>query len=105
MINRILGGLAVLFNLLDNLTTYLCLRDPVEGLYEANPIARWIFDQIGLVEGLAAETVVTTLAILFIVVTNRTSYKVRMVCLALIALLAAYAATNNLFVMQDIGLL
>ena len=84
----LLGGLVVLFNLLDNATTFLCLRDPNThfDVYEANPIARWIFDGIGLTQGLAVETVITTLAVLYLV------------------LLPAWAVAHTLQVMQMIGI-
>ena len=47
-----LGVLAVLLNLADNATTFLCLRVPVPGfeVTEANPAAAWLFAAIGLEE-------------------------------------------------------
>ena len=53
----VLGVLVLLLNTLDNTTTFLCLRSPVPGfeVIEANPLARWLFDAVGLTEGLVFE--------------------------------------------------
>ena len=52
-----LGALVVLFNLADNATTFLCLRAPVPGfeVVEANPAAAWLFETVGLRQGLLLE--------------------------------------------------
>jgi len=102
----LLGGLVVLFNLLDNATTFLCLRDPITHfeVYEANPIARWIFDGIGLTQGLAVETVITTLAVVYLIATRRVQPRFKLVLLGVLVLLPAWAVANNLQVMQMVGI-
>ena len=102
----LLGALVVLFNLADNTTTFLCLRQPVAGfeVVEANPIARWLFDSVGLIEGLVLEMAITTAAIAFLVFTSRISRRTKLLLLALLALLPAWASLNNLIVLRTVGL-
>ena len=101
----LLGALVVLFNLADNTTTFLCLRSPVEGfeVVEANPIARWLFDSVGLVEGLVFEMLITTAAIAFLVNTARIPSRMKLMLLVVLALLPAWAAVNNLLVIRAVG--
>ncbi len=100
----LLGVLVLLFNLADNATTFLCLRQPVPGfeVIEANPLARWLFDTIGLREGLIFEMMVTTTAVGFLVWTTRISYRLRMAILVLLVALPAWAAANNVLVMRAV---
>jgi hypothetical protein len=97
-----LGALVVLLNLADNATTFLCLRAPVPGfeVIEANPAAAWLFDAIGLGRGLVLEMVVTTFAIAFLVATTRIPPRVKLALLVVLAALPAWAAVNNLLVIQ-----
>ena len=44
----------------DNLSTYLCLNGSV-ATTEANPLSAWIFESVGLVEGLTISTVIKTI--------------------------------------------
>jgi hypothetical protein len=101
-----LGALVLLFNVADNATTFMCLRKPVAGfdVVEANPIARWLFDSVGLVEGLAFEMAITTGAIIFLVLTRRVPLRAKIVLLVVLAVLPAWAAVNNLMVMRALGL-
>ncbi len=102
----VLGALVVLFNLADNATTFWCLRERVEGfeIVEANPVARVLFETVGLVQGLTFEMLITTAAIVFLVLTTRISSRLRMFLLIVLALLPAWAALNNLMVMRAVGL-
>jgi hypothetical protein len=102
----LLGGLILLFNVLDNATTYLCLRAPAENfeVFEANPVARWVFEQVGLAEGLALEMLITAAAVCFLTLTPRIPSPVKLALLGLLAVLPAWAAMNNLHVMQAIGI-
>jgi hypothetical protein len=102
----VLGLLVVLFNLADNTTTFLCLRAPVDGfeVIEANPLARWLFESVGLVEGLVFEMLLTTAAIAFLVLTDRISARTRLALLVALILLPAWASFNNFLVMRAVGL-
>ncbi len=102
----LLGALVVLFNLADNATTFLCLRAPVPGfeVIEANPAAAWLFDSIGLRQGLLLETIITTGAIAFLVATRRVSQRVKLGLLVVLAALPLWAAVNNWYVIQATNL-
>jgi hypothetical protein len=103
---RVLAGLALLFALLDHLTTWLCLRAPVPGwdVREANPIAAWLFGRVGLVEGLALDTVVTLGAVVVVAEARRVPHAAKLGLLGLLIATSAFAVANNLGVIQQIGL-
>lgn len=102
----VLGGLAFTLNLMDNATTFLCLRQPVANfeLFEANPVASWIFGEMGLAQGLFLETAVTTLALGFLVVTSLVPDRAKLALLVLLVALPAWAVVNNLLVMDEVGI-
>lgn len=97
-----LGVVVVLLNLADNATTFWCLREPVQGfeISEANPFARWLFGALGLGPGLAAEMLVTSAAVAFLVCTTRLARRPKLLLLTLLAVLPAWATLNNLYVMH-----
>jgi hypothetical protein len=97
--------LAVLFNLIDNLTTFACLRKPIAGfqVVELNPIADWMFKAMGLGPGLVFEFAISIAAIAFITKTDVLGLRVKLAVLGFICLLAAGAGINNLIVMSKIG--
>ena len=68
-----LAATALFFSCADHWTTYLCLRGPVAGwqVLEANPLAAWLFEQLGLAGGLWLDTAITGLAMVFLVRTQR----------------------------------
>jgi hypothetical protein len=97
-----LGILVILLNLADNTTTFLCLRAPVAGfeLSEANPAAAWMFGMFGLRTGLIVEMLVTSAAVIFLVATDHVPPRIKLALLILLVALPAWAALNNLFVIQ-----
>ena len=103
---QLLALLTLALTAADHWTTYLCLRNPVDGwnVTEANPLAEWLFDIAGLVPGLAIDSLVTVFAISFLLVTSRFAYGVKLGLLAFIASTTGYAVVNNLSAMQDLGL-
>ena len=103
----LLGGLVLLFNLADNATTFFCLRaaSPIFEVFEANPVAAWTFDKLGLAGGLILETVITTAAVAFLIHTDRIPANPKLVLLATLAVLPAWAAINNLQVAWVVGLI
>jgi len=102
----LLASLAIVLNLLDNLTTYLCLNQPIPGfeVFEANPLAAWGFSAMGLQEGLLLESLVSTAAVLFLVVTRHVPLRGKLAVLGIMAALPAWAVANTLQVMREIGL-
>jgi hypothetical protein len=103
----VFAALALLFALLDHVTTWLCLRAPIPGwdVREANPLAAWLFGQLGLVEGLALDTFLTLFAVVFVAQARRVPRAARLALLGMLIVTSAYAAANNLDVIQQIGLL
>ncbi len=101
----VLGVLVLLLNTLDNTTTFLCLRSPVPGfeVIEANPLARWLFDAVGLTEGLVFESAITLGAVSFLVLTRTLPSRIRTMVLVVLILLPAWAVVNNVKVMAAIG--
>jgi len=101
------AGLAFLFALLDHFTTWLCLRTPIAGweIHEANPLAAWLFERVGLVEGLAIDTGVTALALVLVAYSARLPRAARLSLLGLLIGTSAFAVANNFDVIQQIGLL
>jgi hypothetical protein len=104
---RVLAALALLFALLDHATTWLCLRAPVPGwdVREANPIAAWLFGRVGLVEGLALDTVVTLGAVIIVTEAQRVPRAAKLGLLGMLIATSAFAVANNFDVIQQIGLL
>ena len=105
-IRLLLGLLVMVFNLLDNFTTFLCLRAPVRGyeVVEANPLARWLFEEVGLVEGLLIETLLTLGAVGFLVLSSRIPAPIRLGLLGVLAILPAWASLHNFEVIQALGI-
>jgi hypothetical protein len=103
----VFAALAMLFALLDHMTTWLCLRAPIPGweIREANPLAAWLFGRFGLVEGLALDTLVTLAVVLLVAQTRRVPRAARLALLGLLIATSAYAVANNFDVIQQIGLL
>lgn len=102
----LLAGLTLLLTAADHWTTYLCLSTPVDGwvVTEANPLADWLFSSAGLVGGLAIDTAVTLLAVVFLLSTRRLPHAAKHACFGLIALTTGYAVLNNLRALESLGL-
>ena len=101
-----LASLALCFNAVDNLTTYLCLRRPISGfeVYEANPLAAWGFGMLGLETGLVVEMIVCVGAVAFLLFSGVLHPRLRLVLLTLLTVLPAGAVLNNLTVMRELGI-
>lgn len=103
---RILALLTVLVSAADHWTTYLCLRAPVPGwqVAEANPLADWLFQTLGLVPGLLLDTLVTLCAVAFLLSTSAIPRRLRAAFLAVVTVWTAVAVANNVQAMQALGL-
>jgi len=107
MLLRSLYALFLLSNLADDITTYLALTAPDSdrfGVVEANPIAKWIFDTMGLVNGLALEFVLSAIFMWWLMKTSHFSYKFKVGVFVIISTLAAGAAWNNFGVLCMLNL-
>ena len=103
---RFLAAATILLTCADHWTTYLCLSAPVEGwnITEANPVADWLFEWAGLGWGLAIDSLVTLLAIAFLVTTPVFSRSLKVGLLAVITVSTGYAVLNNLGAITQMGL-
>jgi Domain of unknown function (DUF5658) len=101
-----LALLTLLLTGADHWTTWLCLRQPVDGwvVAEANPLAEWLFHAAGLVPGLLIDSVLTVAAIAFLLRTRHVPHLVKVAFLALAALWTALAVANNVEAITRLGL-
>lgn len=102
----ILAALTLGLSAADHWTTWVCLRRPVSGwdVVEANPISDWLFQTVGLVPGLMLDSVITVVAIGFVIATPRMPNSVKAICLAFISSWTAYAVVNNYNAIEALGL-
>ena len=103
---RILAILTLLVSAMDHWTTYICLRSPVEGwsVTEANPIADALFQHYGLVQGLVIDSVVTLLAVGFLLTTRWLSPLAKRLFFATVIAWTGFAVVNNLHAIEMMGL-
>ncbi|MEE9607879.1 MAG: hypothetical protein V3U03_09080 [Myxococcota bacterium] len=103
---NLLALLTVLLSAVDHWTTYLCLREPVADLRvsEANPIADWLFSQVGLIPGLLLDSALTLAAVLFLLGTRHVPPAAKALTLGAIAAWTGYAVVHNLGAMAALGL-
>ncbi len=106
LILRSFAAFTLLLTGADHWTTYQCLRAPIEGwtVVEANPLADWLFQGVGVAAGLAVDSLVTLVAIGFLVSTTRFDNGLKLSLLAFISLTTGYAVVNNLQAMSNLGL-
>lgn len=97
--------LTLLLSAADHWTTYVCLRAPHDGweVTEANPIAEWLFGSVGLASGLLVDSVVTVIAVAFLLTTTRINPTTKTCFFALISAWTAIAVVNNLNAISAIG--
>jgi hypothetical protein len=101
-----LAMLTVLLSAADHWTTYLCLRRSLPGwqVTEANPLADWLFESVGLVEGLLFDSAVTVGAVLFLLGTRHLSPTSKQLFFGFISLWTGYAVVNNIQAISTMGL-
>ena len=103
---RAFAGFTLLLTGADHWTTYQCLRAPIAGwdVVEANPLADWLFEGVGLVTGLAIDSAVTLVAIAFLLTTTRFADGLKLSLLGFILLTTGYAVLNNIRAMANLGI-
>ncbi len=106
MLLKILAVGVILVSTADHWTTYLCLRAPVAGfdVMEGNPLAAWLFDQIGLVPGLLLDTLVTIGAIVVVIRSAILPHGLKLGFFAAVCVWTGFAVVNNLAILQALGL-
>ncbi len=103
---NILALLTLLLTAADHWTTYLCLKSPVPGfdVSEANPIADWLFQALGLVPGILIDSAITLGAIGFLVTTALIPRAAKRIFLMAVIGWTGYAVVNNLQAILAMGL-
>ena len=103
---QILALLTLLLTAADHWTTYLCLRAPIPGfeVSEANPLADWLFEALGLAPGLMLDSVVTLAALAFLLSTPLVPAAAKRVFLLVVSAWTGYAVVNNLHAISTMGL-
>ena len=98
--------LTVLLSAADHWTTWRCLRNPVDGwtVSEANPISDWLFAHVGLVPGLFLDSVVTLIAIAFLISTPLLPRTAKSMFFGVILAWTGYAVVNNVQAIRAMGL-
>ena len=103
---RILAFLTLFMTAADHWTTWLCLHSPVEGwkVTEANPISDWLFGAVGLVPGLVIDSVVTLVAVGFLLMTPLIPMRAKQFIFTFVVAWTGYAVVNNLQALAAMGL-
>jgi hypothetical protein len=103
---HLLAAVTLLLSAADHWTTYLCLRSPVAGfdVSEANPFSAWLFQTVGLVEGLVIDSLLTIGAMAFLVFTRRMPQAAKLTFLVVVIGWTGFAVANNLRAIFVLGL-
>lgn len=103
---RLLTFTTLLLTGADHWTTYVCLRQPIDGwiVTEANPVADMLFESAGLGAGLAIDSAITLAAVLFLSTTRLFHVRAKLGMLGVITLSTGYAVVNNLGAIIRMGL-
>ena len=103
---HLLALLMLLLTAADHWTTYLCLKSPVPGfeVSEANPIAQWLFQSLGLVPGILVDTALTLAAVGFLIWTALIPKPAKGIFLLVVIAWTGYAVVNNLQAIAAMGL-
>ncbi len=103
---HLLAALTLLLSAADHWTTYLCLRSPVSGfdVTEANPFSAWLFQSVGLVEGLMIDSLLTVAALAFLLTTRRMPRAAKVAFLVAVIGWTGFAVANNLNAIYLLGL-
>jgi hypothetical protein len=104
---RTVWTLAAIFmavTLADAYTTWACLHNPIPGVTEANPITAWLFGLMGLVPSLILDGIVTALAAVWIIFTQRVPPLAKSVFFLVVTILTGCAVYYNYQIMIELGI-
>ena len=101
-----LALVTLLVSAADHWTTYVCLRAPIPDwdVREANPLANWLFETIGLVPGLLVDSAVTVFAVIFLLGTSRLPDAAKYGVFAVLIAVTSVAVVSNSFAIRALGL-
>ena len=88
---------ALALSVADHWTTYLCLTREAPGLLviEGNPLAAWLFASLGLVGGLAVDSLVTIGALAFLLASRSVPRWIKLAFLGGLIVATGLAVANN----------
>ena len=101
---KVLYILILISNFFDDLTTYLALTSkPAPGhvIVEANPIARVLFETIGLVPGLVFEFFLTVVLLYWVMKSTALPHKLKVGMFVAIFVITTWAVLNNTAILQS----
>ena len=103
---HILVALTLLLTAADHWTTYLCLRTPIAGwrVAEANPIAEWLFQSVGLVPGILLDSAVTVAAIACLLATTLVPHAAKAGFFLIVIVWTGWAVINNVKAILVMGI-
>ena len=103
---HLLAAVTLLLSAFDHWTTYLCLRSPVGGfeVTEANPFSAWLFQYVGLTEGLIIDSLLTIAALAFLITTRLMPRSAKVIFLVAVIGWTGFAVANNLEAIYLLGL-
>jgi hypothetical protein len=103
---HLLAAVTLLLSAADHWTTYLCLRSPISGfeVAEANPIAAWLFQSVGLIEGLMIDSLLTIVALAFLITTHWMPRAAKLTFLVIVIGGTGFAVASNLKAIYLLGL-
>ncbi len=106
MLLKLLAVGVILASTADHWTTYLCLRAPVTGfdVTEGNPLAAWLFGQVGLVPGLLLDSLITLFAVFVVVKTELVPHGLKIAFFGAVVAWTGLAVANNVAILQALGL-
>ncbi len=98
--------LTLLLTAADHWSTYLCLRSPIAGweVVEVNPLAEWLFANMGLVPGILVDSTLTLAAIAFLLTTRRVPPMAKGLFFGLVVAWTGLAVVNNFQALAAMGL-
>jgi len=102
----VLAFLTLMVSAADHWTTYVCLRAPVPhwDVSEANPLANWLFESIGLVPGLLLDSGITLGAVGFLITTRSLPDALKRGVFGLLISVTAIAVYSNFQAIRAMGL-
>ncbi len=101
------GVAVILANVVDNVTTYMALTASTPGvrLFEANPLADWGFQRIGMVPFLVVEFLLTAAILVWLIRCKEIGNWTKLAILSCLLALAGGAAINNFLILIDTGII
>jgi hypothetical protein len=102
----LLVAMALVLTAADHWTTWICLRAPVAGfeVSEGNPLAAWLFREVGVGTGILIDTAVSLFGAAFLLATPLVPRTVKALFFSGVVLWTGWAVANNLQAILRLGI-